>query len=369
MTRELKHCLCCTSDNLRTILDLGSQSPANNYNVKERFPLKLNVCLDCSHAQLSHSVDPDILFRDYPYMSGVSKTMLDYYKSFAKMALGVSSRAHNVFEIACNDGAQLDVFKEHGLETFGIDPAENLHAATVAKGHDVICGYFPIDAPDKKFDIVVAQNVLAHNPDPFAFLIGCKKIMHPHSVLIIQTSQAQMLDDHQADTIYHEHISFFNKRSFNKLFNRCDLMVIDYMFMPEIHGGSDIYILKKMPDISILDYSDFSNRCYKFADEFRNKVKEIQKTSQVICYGAAAKMINLIRFTGIHPDAIIDDTPTKQGKLIDGKYAICPSKDLDVVPRGSTIIPVWNFFNEIRDKVESLHPGKFKFLQYTPEIK
>lgn len=366
--KELNTCLCCSSENLRTILDLGSQSPANNYNVKDKFPLKLNVCLDCSHAQLSHSVNPDILFKDYPYMSGVSSTMREYYRAFAEATLEAYPEAKTVYEIACNDGAQLDEFKKLGLETYGIDPAENLLKGTWDKGHNVKCGYFPNDCDGETSDIIVAQNVLAHNPDPYGFLLGCRKIMHDDSILIIQTSQAKMLENHQLDTLYHEHISFFNKRSFHKLFTRCDLVPVDYRFLPDIHGGSDLYVLKKLPEISILDYSDFSNRCYKFSQKFKDQVDKIQKEGYVICYGAAAKMINLIRFTGITPNIIIDDTPTKQGKLIDERHQIRPSSDLDILPKGSTIIPVWNFFQEIKDKVESSHPGKFKFLKYTPQI-
>lgn len=367
--KELTSCLCCDGSNLRTILDLGSQSPANNYNVKEKFPLRLNVCLECSHAQLSHSVDPDILFRDYPYMSGVSSTMREYYKKFTdNIFKGLRRVDATVFEIACNDGAQLDEFKKVGYYTHGIDPAANLHAATVAKGHDVICGYFPQDAPNRTFDIVVAQNVFAHNPDPYGFLLGCKKVMHKDSLLYIQVSQAKMLDNHQADTLYHEHLSFFNKRSITKLFSRADFEIVEYKFLPEIHGGSELYTLKKLPEISILDYSDFSNRCYKFAGEFRAKVEELQKDHAVICYGAAAKMINLIRFAGIVPHMIIDDTPTKKGKVIDDKYHIGSSSWMIAAPENTVIIPVWNFFNEIKAKIEKEHPGKFKFLKYTPEI-
>jgi hypothetical protein len=367
--KELDSCLCCGQDNLRTILDLGIQSPANNYNVAEKFPLRLNVCLDCSHAQLSHSVNPDILFKDYPYMSGVSGQMKKYYYKFAQEVFQKHyPTAKNVYEIACNDGCQLDEFHKLGLTTFGIDPAVNLHQATLMKGHNVTCGYFPAEAPGNTFDIVVAQNVVAHNDDPFSFLMGCKKIMHKDSLLFLQTSQARMIDNHQFDTIYHEHISFFNKRSFSKLFNRCDLTIVEHKFIPDIHGGSDLYILKKMPEISILDYSDFSNRSYKFASDFKAKIVEFQKQNKVICYGAAAKMVNLIRFTGIKPDVIIDDTPTKKGKIIDGSYPIEPFTHLENMPEGSLIIPVWNFHEEIKAKVEEKHPSKFKFLKYIPII-
>jgi SAM-dependent methyltransferase len=367
--KELNNCLCCDSQNLRTILDLGNQSPANNYNVKDKFPLRLNVCLECSHAQLSHSVNPDILFRDYPYMSGVSKTMLEYYQRFARNINNyafVRKEVKNVFEIACNDGAQLDALKEFGFETYGIDPAENLHKDTLLKGHVVTCGYFPQDAPDRTFDLIIAQNVIAHNSNPYEFLMGCKKIMNEDSILVIQTSQARMIENHQFDTIYHEHISFFNKRSFSKLFNRCDLDVVEHEFIEGIHGGSDVYYLKKMPEISILDYSDFQNRCYKFAYEFRHKVDELKKSNTIICYGAAAKMINLIRFTGIKPDYIMDDTPTKIGNFIEGIYVNRGEALKELA--GGYIIPVWNFADEIKNKVESQYPGKFKFLKYIPII-
>jgi hypothetical protein len=150
------------------------------------------------------------------------------------------------------------------------------------------------------------------------------------------------------------------------LFNRCGLEIVDYHLEESIHGGSDVYELRKLPNISVLDYSDFSNRSYKFAEEFNNKIEELQKEESVICYGAAAKMINLIRFTGIKPDAIIDDTPTKQGKVING-IKITPSNHIGY-KEGSYIIPVWNFYDEIKAKVEKEYPGKFRFIKYIPEI-
>lgn len=374
--KEITKCLCCESDNLRLILDLGNQSPANNYNVKDKFPLRLNVCLDCSHAQLSHSVNPEILFKDYPYMSGVSETMKRYYKSFAEEINETYERENcrhelvwdSVYEVACNDGAQLDEFKKLGYKTYGIDPAENLVPIAKEKGHDVRCAFFPDDLI-RTYDIIVAQNVLAHNDNPCQMLMEAKKRMHKDSILCVQTSQAKMIENHQFDTIYHEHISFFNKRSFSKLFNRCDLEVIEHKFLPDIHGGSDLYILKKMPEISILDYSDFSNRSYKFAGDFKNKVEELQKEGYaVLAYGAAAKMINLIRFTGVKLDGVIDDTPTKKHKRI-GLLLICPFKDIETRSTDKiAFIPVWNFYDEIKAKVEKEYPGKFKFIKYIPEI-
>ena len=367
--KELLNCVCCNSTNLRLILDLGNQSPANNYNVTEKFPLRLNVCLDCSHSQLSHAVSPDILFKDYPYMSGVSKTMLAYYERFAEkisqhIILGESG---SVLDIACNDGSQLDAFQKLGYLTFGIDPAENMVEIAKSKGHTVYQGYFHDHVG--LFDILIAQNILAHVSDPYKFLQDASKQMKDDSILVIQTSQADMIKNHQFDTIYHEHISFFNKRSFSKLFNRVDLEVVDYWFEPDIHGGSDVYVLKKMPQISIQDYSDFSNRCYKFAKEFREQIEEIQKTGVVGCYGAAAKMINLIRFTGIKPDFLIDDTPSKIGKTICG-IRVMSFKERKRISdsRPEYIIPVWNMHKEIIKKCEDERKNYYRYINYIPEI-
>jgi hypothetical protein len=48
---------------------------------------------------------------------------------------------YKVLDIACNDGSQLDAFKKHGHQTYGVDPAENLHDRS-SKNHTVICDYF-----------------------------------------------------------------------------------------------------------------------------------------------------------------------------------------------------------------------------------
>lgn len=75
---KLEKCLCCESS-ITNVLDWGLMPLANNYNIKEKFPLKLNMCVECHHLQLDESVDPEIMFKDYPYFSGTSKTSKDFF--------------------------------------------------------------------------------------------------------------------------------------------------------------------------------------------------------------------------------------------------------------------------------------------------
>ena len=121
--KQLTECLACGGNHLKLILDLNEQPMANEFvsdvNAPEKtFPLKLNVCEDCTHLQLSHAVNPDLLFKNYLYVSGTTKTLRDYFDWFAEFALSFwSKNAKSVLDIACNDGIQLNSFKKLGLTT------------------------------------------------------------------------------------------------------------------------------------------------------------------------------------------------------------------------------------------------------------
>ena len=220
--KELKSCVCCGGENLEFVIDLNNQPLANSY-VKEIgeaemfFPLRLNFCKDCTHLQLSHAVHPDYLFKNYLYVSGTSKTLRDYFDWFAEFVDNDNkNQTKNVLDIACNDGSQLNSFKKLGYNTFGIDPAENLHQIS-SKEHNVICDYLTeenVKSFGVKFDAIVAQNVFAHNDYPEQFLLACKEVLSDTGYMYIQTSQANMVANSEFDTVYHEHISFFSAKSF-----------------------------------------------------------------------------------------------------------------------------------------------------------
>ena len=80
--KQLTECLCCGSERLKLVLDLKEQPMANSFKLNPEdnelfFPLKLNICEDCTHLQLSHAVNPDLLFKNYLYVSGTSQTLKD----------------------------------------------------------------------------------------------------------------------------------------------------------------------------------------------------------------------------------------------------------------------------------------------------
>mgnify|MGYP003120071270 CR=1 FL=1 len=118
MYHKKDRCVCCDSSNLELLLDLNNQPLANSYHSNTKplpeYPLGVNLCKDCYHIQLTHIVNPDLLFKDYLYVSGTTQTMRDHFEWFSKFVIEYSN-PKSVLDIACNDGSQLDCFKEKGI--------------------------------------------------------------------------------------------------------------------------------------------------------------------------------------------------------------------------------------------------------------
>ena len=384
--KKLTNCLCCGGTNLEGILNLNNQPLANSYleSVEEKedsYPLGINYCMDCTHIQLTHVVDPDKLFKHYLYVSGTTKTLKDYFDWFVEFT-SKYTEGNKVLDIACNDGTQLDSYKDKGYITYGIDPAENLYPES-SKKHSIVCDYFTSAKQfDTKFDIITAQNVFAHNSYPREFLESCKDALNDNGCIFIQTSQADMVQNNQFDTIYHEHISFFSVKSFCALAKRVGLNVIDVTRTP-IHGTSFVFVLSKdQPDQSekfIAEEQDLSYRimlkyaanCKRIAKETKAMVEALQRQGiKVIGYGAAAKGNTFLNFSKFNLDYIVDDNPLKHNKFSPGtKIPILHPDTLYSETEEICVVPLaWNFFDEIKSKVQSRKSDKINFLKYFPEI-
>ena len=396
--KELKECLCCGSEKLKLVLDLNEQPLANSFKKtaeedEPTFPLRLNICEDCTHLQLSHAVNPDLLFKNYLYVSGTSQTLRDYFDWFAKETLTYAPDAKTALDIACNDGSQLNSFKALGLKTFGVDPAENLHPLSNAN-HEVVCDYFKekyvYHYKMKQLDIITAQNVFAHNDYPLEFLQQCRDIMHDASVLFIQTSQADMIKNNEFDTIYHEHLSFFNASSMSALARRAGLHLIDIRKTP-IHGNSYMFVFKKTAeDTSKVDavlaeereqglqdmntYLAYADRAATIVEDLKQTIMHYRTLDYLIMgYGAAAKGNTLLNFGEIHLDYIIDDNPLKQGLYSPGMSTpVVPIAKLDdYADTKVAFVPLaWNFFTEIRKNIKNKRDREGDvFIRYFPTIK
>ena len=253
----ISKCVACDSQNLNHLLDLGNQPPANDFlaNISNycEYPLGVNYCSNCYHVQLTFSVNPDLLFRDYVYVSGTTKTLDIYFSDFVNKCHKFELKKKKVLEIASNDGSLLRKFNEAGWESIGIDPAINLISLSLSNKVVTVPDYFNLKLVShlaKDYSLIVAMNVFAHTHNPLEILLAAKEILDEDGIFIIQTSQSDMIINNQIDTIYHEHISFFNVRSMQKIIERSGMYLSGLEIAP-IHGNSYLwYVTKKAKKLS-----------------------------------------------------------------------------------------------------------------------
>ena len=305
-----------------------------------------------------------------------------------------------VLELACNDGSQLDAFKKRGWKTYGVDPAANIAHTAIAKGHHIQVGFWGAEnvwPPDKlpvHLDAIVAQNVLAHVPSPVAFLRACAKAMSAHTLLYIQTSQCQMHEDGQFDTVYHEHLSFFTMHSFKVAAELSNLTILSFETVP-IHGISCFWTLsreKKALNSSIqwqnksssvqqrlikevalgfttdFFYERYNSRATATGMWLEAQLAHLKQSGYRIgAYGAAAKGMVLLHFmlgrggrAAAQLEFVLDDAPMKQGTFCPGtripiKRTSFVAELLKDSPQPLAIIVfAWNFLEEIRVKLTTI---------------
>ena len=357
--------------------------------------LGVNLCRDCFHTQLTVAVDPDLMFRDYLYMSGTTTTLSQYFEDFVSRVerdVGTGRRLR-VLDIASNDGSLLARFKTHGHDVLGVDPAENLRPLSDANGVPTLVSYWNEDALDRSgggFDVVVAMNVLAHIAQPDRFLALCARALLPGGRIYIQTSQAMMVKNGEFDTIYHEHHSYFTVRSFLALAARAGLTVVGVEHVP-VHGvsylvqltdrsagrpftASDFEIGRMENATGYYDmatYQQFARRALATRDTVSELVASGRAAGYAVGgYGAAAKGMTFLNFAGLDLDYIVDDNPLKVGLLTPGRHqGRWPDHLREAASDTLFAILAWNFHEEIMRRIRAArHNARDQFFTYFPRV-
>jgi SAM-dependent methyltransferase len=400
MYEKITNCRCCGSNDLSMYLDLGSQPLANSYHKGEELPaipLEVMYCKQCYHNQLSVVVKPEIMFKNYLYVSGTTVTFREHCKNLAHDAVNYYNArlsfltmdcwvAPDVLDIACNDGTLLTYFKQIGCNVKGVDPAENLRAVTKEKGLDVVVDYWRSDIDlGQQFDIITGTNVFAHVHDVKGFLSACVRHLKDRGHIILEFPYCQqMLEKCEFDTVYHEHLSYFLVTPFFRLIESFkELRVHDIKLTP-IHGGSIRFILQKRQGMhcgtvhGMIEYEDhllhpgtfqaFSKSVEKQKHDLLEWLGNCKGT--VVGYGASAKGNTMLNYFGIDLKYIVDDNPLKWGLMTPGRnIPIRSPKELAKENDLYVLLLAWNFAEEIKKRVGAIREAKeTRFVHYVPHF-
>lgn len=403
-------CRHCNNKLSFEFIDLVSSPPSNEFLTKRQlleteifYPLKLFVCEKCYLVQIDEYKKSIEIFHDnYLYFSSFSKIWLEHSKRYTEMVkerFGIDENSF-VVEIGSNDGYLLQYFHYAGIPCLGIEPSSNTAKIAIAKGINVIEEYFneflakKLEAQNLKADLLIGNNVLAHQPNLNDFVKGLKVCLKPNGVISLELPHLmQLIDNNQFDTIYHEHYSYLSVLTVRTVLEAFGLEMFDVEQI-ETHGGSLRIYAKHKEDKS----KEISNNVekliklerskkmdtieyYKHFQKKANKVKYDflkflidQKLAgkKVAAYGAAAKGNTLLNYCGINSttlEFIGDLNKLKQDQMTPGTHIpvvdprLIAEKKIDYL-----LILAWNFKEEIIKQQNYIREWGGKFIIPIPRV-
>lgn len=401
-SRRRTSCRACASGDLTRFLSLGETPLANAflsasqlYMEEPRFPLDVYFCRNCSLVQLLEVVDPEVLFRDYIYVTGTSETMARHNAGLAQTLVQRQSlsRSDLVVEIASNDGSLLKRFSGYGVRVLGVEPARNIARLAREKGVETIERFFDSRCAAEIRDVygeaslIVANNVLAHVDDTLDFLAGCKTLLKRGGLLVIEVPYlAELLDKLEYDTIYHEHLCYFSVSALMFIFESVGMVIADIERV-KVHGGSlRIYarhgdrrlrhgaavlaMAEGEREAGMLEaetYFEFAARVDKDRAELRELLYRLKSEGKSLAgYGAPAKGNMLLNFCGINSDLLpytVDKSPLKVGKYTPGTHIpVLPVEKLLEDQPDYALLLAWNFADEILRQQKQYRKGGGRFI-------
>ena len=404
------NCRFCKAPLTDVFIDLINSPASNSFLTEEElnepetyYPLKVFTCKNCFLVQVDEYKKSDSIFNnEYVYFSSYSTTALQHAKNYVEKMIDRFSfnEQSQVIEIASNDGYLLQYFKEHNVPVLGIEPTGNTAEVSRSKGIENISEFFgttlaaKLVAGNRKADLLLGNNVLAHVPDIVDFVRGMKMTLKEDGVITMEFPHLmQLVDNNQFDTIYHEHFSYLSFYTVKQIFKAQGLEMFDVEEVP-VHGGSLRIYAKHENDASkpisdkvqkLLDkeiekgmntldyYNEFQKASFQIKQDFTDfLIQQKREGKKVAGYGAAAKGNTLLNYCGIKNDLIdyvVDANPYKQNKWLPGSHiAVVNEAHLKENKPDYVVIFPWNIKEEVMKQLDYIKEWNGKFVVPIPHV-
>lgn len=339
-------------------------------------------------------VDPDILFKDYRYLSSVG--LKEHFTDLATALKERYSLDKNslVVEMGSNDGVFLAPMQKLDVTVQGFEPSDNVSAIARGRGCHIIHDYFSQATAASHFerntvDLFVATNCFAHVDGLNDIVAGIEYLLKPGGHALIEVHDVKnIVAETQYDFVYLEHSFYYSLTSLNHLFQRHGLHVVDFEDIA-VHGGSlRVHVARTKapvsPAVSLRmkaekedkgvatwdAYEAFADAALTHRRSLQEKLKEYRGQGlRVVGYGASGRANVLCNFCNITPDLVeyvVDESPERAGRFIPGmRIPIRTKAEFDADrPPDVVLLLAWNYSKMIMEKLQ----GKgFRYLVPFPE--
>ncbi len=269
-------CRICDSENFLDILDLGFSPWCNQFNLisdnstVQKYPLKLVQCVDCQLVQLTETPKKEVMFSEHQYVSGTTTTLSKHFYDIAENVTKQFNLQRDDFivDIGGNDGTNLLQYQKLGFENLrNVESAKNIALISFNNRittdqcffNEEYVDWFQLACKENQAKIINASGIFFHLEELHSVCRGIKKLLRDDGIFVIQFMYLpDILKNNEFDSIYHEHLVYYNLKTLRRLLQMYDLDIFDAYKSP-IHGGSMIaYVTHK---------NSFYQETYRFRGE------------------------------------------------------------------------------------------------------
>lgn len=367
-------------------------------------PLELAMCSQCTLVQLLHSVDRDLMYREYWYRSGINESMVRELDSVARWALE-HVQDHNrldrlrVLDIGANDGTLLKAFGRHapGCTRVGVDPANNVQELLQQQATVAVHDYWPCEVPHGPFHVITSIACLYDTDDLTAFCRAVARNLHPKGVWVLQVADlGSLVSQNQVDSICHEHVTYLGVTALHAALQRTGLQVVSLetnqtnggsMRVAVAHMGSQVS--RRGVDTRALDFGIWQARrevlalqalqsgvwfasIHHLRDLLAARLHDLPRGA-LWAYGASTKGNTLLQWLQLGPDqvvAVAERNPEKFGRHTATGIPIVSEEEWRKAAPPSTLVLPWHFREGILEREAAYlgRGGKLIFPLPTPQV-
>lgn len=144
------------------------------------------------------------------------------------------SKTGKLLDVGCGTGNFLEFCKQHGWNTYGVEPSDSARAIALKRGENIATSLKQIK--DSGFDAVTLWHVLEHLPNLNEDLFQIKNMLGDHGIIFIAVPNYESYDALHYGPFWAaydvpRHLWHFTKETIQKLLKKHGLSLIDIMPM------------------------------------------------------------------------------------------------------------------------------------------
>jgi len=369
-------------------LDIGPQpvgdlvlSRAQLNRPEVMYPMQLHHCGNCGLTQLGYIVNPRVVYKNFPFVSGTTRTATQHLQSLPPRLvemMGLTSRSLAV-DIGSNDGTLLQAFRPSGVRILGVDPSGDPVRIALEHGIPTMHAFFDDETVTTILeehghaDAITACGVFGHIADLAGLMRAVTRLLAPHGVFA--TDSQYWLDTllrRHYDNMFHQHLRYYSMKPLMHLFAQYGLEAFD-VERSEVYGGSiRVFAARRgvrsvSPRVrELLELENTERLCEpetneRFAADIADRRRIlfdrahalVRGGRKVIGIGAPAKAATVCNYCRLGPEMIsyiTEVNPLRIGKYLPGvRIPIIDEERMfdDPSPADAAVLFAWNYKDEI----------------------